>query len=411
MSSSLTPSGPVNPKSPLSPGQKLAPRLQNGGLPQMDGRQSDYQQQGSNAHNQDTMGTETDSPPAEHPAAQQYPQGQDHRAPQSFDNLPPQSARSGSFPEYIQPQRQQQYPQGQGPPSGGLAQPASPSMPLSNSAANSHTPDNMKSNQDMPIDPSIAASPTYPAHPPYSPYSPEQMQHYAGAPGVYARPEWAHGHYQAGPPIPHYGQPHSSGPPSAGLVSPVHRPPGAHPLSTVYSFVPIPGAQQHKRPRRRYEEIERMYKCGWQGCEKAYGTLNHLNAHVTMQSHGAKRTPEEFKEIRKEWKQKKKEEEQLRKSEEDRQRQAQEGRPGEGSYHHPPSNSGHIRTSAGPQVGGSGHQLPPIAYAANHSAAGYGAPSPALVDGSIAPSYPSSPYPPTTNNIYPQRQNGQNYHN
>lgn len=56
--------------------------------------------------------------------------------------------------------------------------------------------------------------------------------------------------------------------------------------------MPIPGAQQHKRPRRRYEEIERMYKCGWQGCEKAYGTLNHLNAHVTMQSHGAKRTPE-----------------------------------------------------------------------------------------------------------------------
>lgn len=65
-----------------------------------------------------------------------------------------------------------------------------------------------------------------------------------------------------------------------------------HPLSQVYSFVPIPGAQQHKRPRRRYEEIERMYKCGWNGCEKAYGTLNHLNAHVTMQSHGQKRTPE-----------------------------------------------------------------------------------------------------------------------
>jgi len=35
-----------------------------------------------------------------------------------------------------------------------------------------------------------------------------------------------------------------------------------------------------------------MYKCGWQGCEKAYGTLNHLNAHVTMQGHGTKRTPE-----------------------------------------------------------------------------------------------------------------------
>lgn len=60
----------------------------------------------------------------------------------------------------------------------------------------------------------------------------------------------------------------------------------------VYSFVPIPGSQQHKRPRRRYEEIERMYKCGWNGCEKAYGTLNHLNAHVTMQGHGPKRTPD-----------------------------------------------------------------------------------------------------------------------
>lgn len=65
-----------------------------------------------------------------------------------------------------------------------------------------------------------------------------------------------------------------------------------HHFSQVYSFVPIPGAQQHKRPRRRYEEIERMYKCGWNGCEKAYGTLNHLNAHVTMQAHGNKRTPE-----------------------------------------------------------------------------------------------------------------------
>lgn len=74
-----------------------------------------------------------------------------------------------------------------------------------------------------------------------------------------------------------------------------------------------------------------MYKCGWNGCEKAYGTLNHLNAHVTMQSHGAKRTPEEFKEIRKEWKLRKKEEEAARKAEEERQRlaaqQAQNGGP------------------------------------------------------------------------------------
>jgi hypothetical protein len=63
-------------------------------------------------------------------------------------------------------------------------------------------------------------------------------------------------------------------------------------LSQVYSFVPIPGDQQHKRVRRRHEEIDRMYECGWSGCKKAYGTLNHLNAHVTMQSHGQKRAPE-----------------------------------------------------------------------------------------------------------------------
>ncbi|KAI5782727.1 hypothetical protein EDC01DRAFT_225610 [Geopyxis carbonaria] len=102
--------------------------------------------------------------------------------------------------------------------------------------------------------------------------------------------------------------------------------PTGHPLSQVYSFVPIPGAQQNKRPRRRYEEIERMYKCGWNGCEKAYGTLNHLNAHVTMQGHGAKRTPDEFKEIRKEWKARKKEEELQRKQADDeaRQRAAQD---------------------------------------------------------------------------------------
>lgn len=82
-------------------------------------------------------------------------------------------------------------------------------------------------------------------------------------------------------------------PRAAGVVHRIQSGPIANMrLSQVYSFVPIPGAQQHKRPRRRYEEIERMYKCGWNGCEKAYGTLNHLNAHVTMQSHGQKRTPE-----------------------------------------------------------------------------------------------------------------------
>lgn len=52
-----------------------------------------------------------------------------------------------------------------------------------------------------------------------------------------------------------------------------------------YSFVAIPGANQRKRPRRRYDEIERLYHCTWPNCTKSYGTLNHLNAHVSMQKH------------------------------------------------------------------------------------------------------------------------------
>lgn len=58
-----------------------------------------------------------------------------------------------------------------------------------------------------------------------------------------------------------------------------------------YSFVALPGNAVKKRPRRRYDEIERLYQCSWPSCSKAYGTLNHLNAHVTMQKHGVKRSP------------------------------------------------------------------------------------------------------------------------
>lgn len=66
-------------------------------------------------------------------------------------------------------------------------------------------------------------------------------------------------------------------------------------------------SSQKKRPRRRYDEIERMYLCGWNGCEKSYGTLNHLNAHVAMQKHGEKRLPSEFKDLRKAFRKRKRE--------------------------------------------------------------------------------------------------------
>jgi hypothetical protein len=62
-------------------------------------------------------------------------------------------------------------------------------------------------------------------------------------------------------------------------------------VSKTYSFVSLPGNAVRKRPRRRYDEIERLYHCSWSGCTKAYGTLNHLNAHIAMARHGSKRTP------------------------------------------------------------------------------------------------------------------------
>ncbi|KAI9592157.1 hypothetical protein BDF19DRAFT_334598, partial [Syncephalis fuscata] len=65
------------------------------------------------------------------------------------------------------------------------------------------------------------------------------------------------------------------------------------------TFVANSGVAHKKRPRRRPNEIERLYTCVHSGCTKAYGTLNHLNAHVAMQRHGAKRLPSEFEAIRK----------------------------------------------------------------------------------------------------------------
>ncbi|KAG8860311.1 hypothetical protein FRB96_003960 [Tulasnella sp. 330] len=74
----------------------------------------------------------------------------------------------------------------------------------------------------------------------------------------------------------------------------------------TYSFASRPGYIINI-PRRKYADSERLYGCNFQGCLKSYGTLNHLNAHVRMQRHGTKRTPEEFKEMRKQRRKKRKE--------------------------------------------------------------------------------------------------------
>ncbi|EFX02037.1 c2h2 transcription factor [Grosmannia clavigera kw1407] len=319
----------------------------------------------------------------DHASAAQYVTQQEVRpsnysttaTPTSEYSVYPPSARSGSFPEHIQ-RPYHQSPNHSG--SGG--------------------------------DPSIAApSPTYATHSQYSPYAPpsQDMQHaYPHSGGLYAqpRPDWTGYGGQPTPITPG----HHVFPQTPNSAPPQQRP------TQVYSFVPIPGAQQHKRPRRRYEEIERMYKCGWNGCEKAYGTLNHLNAHVTMQSHGQKRTPEEFKEIRKEWKARKKEEEAQRKAEEDRQRQAvaaaaASGAPN-GAVDPNSSQPGADASQSASSYAGS-RQLPPLGYQPNQ----YPAPPSSGVTASTIPTEynsgymhqtypPASPYgPPPNQQMYSQR--------
>ncbi|KAL4931333.1 putative C2H2 transcription factor (Con7) [Aspergillus undulatus] len=329
-------------------------------------------------------------------------------------NQPPPPARSPAYPEYLaRPPQYHHAPNSQPGGAAGMAQATSPSMNILNDGhQNGHRnhSTNVKSDADVPIDPSIAAnSPTYP--PPYSPYQPqghEMAAQYQGhppppPPQMYARPDW-HGYpqHQHGLPGPYSSPATTVGPASPAATA------GPRP-GQVYSFVPIPGAQQHKRPRRRYEEIERMYKCGWNGCEKAYGTLNHLNAHVTMQSHGAKRTPEEFKEIRKEWKARKKEEEAQRKVAEERERAAAaaaaqtqmdpSGAADPSQAGQPPSYPGGVRP-----------QLPPIGYqpADGQVPGQYGASPGGMVyqgNGQVGypPNYPHSPYG-QSGQVYQQRK-------
>ncbi|KAK0623648.1 hypothetical protein B0T14DRAFT_564985 [Immersiella caudata] len=337
--------------------------------------------------------SQSEASSADHASAAPYATQQEVRSanystsatPTSDYSVYPSSARSTSFPEHIT----RSY------------HPASTHSGSSGSMA------------QTPTNPSIAQpSPTYGSHQ-YSPYgapATQDMSHpytHPGSAGLYAqpRPDWAGYGQQPGAPIT---PGHHVFPQTPTSATPSNRP------SQVYSFVPIPGAQQHKRPRRRYEEIERMYKCGWNGCEKAYGTLNHLNAHVTMQAHGQKRTPEEFKEIRKEWKQRKKEEEAARKAEEERQRQAAAtaaaqngGADPQGSADgaQPPTSYPGTRTV----------QLPPIGYQPNqYPAPPSGSMQTSLSEYGANPVYqgysPASPYGQPNQQMYNQHNGGPSNH-
>ncbi|EWZ79277.1 hypothetical protein FOXG_12510 [Fusarium oxysporum f. sp. lycopersici 4287] len=177
----------------------------------------------------------------------------------------------------------------------------------------------VKSDNNAPTDPPIAApNTTYASYGQNSTHAPSpEMRHSYSYPGggMYAlpRPDWP-GYVRNG------GAPLTLGPP-AYAPNPASTSSQTRP-SNGYSFVQVPSVPEKKRTRRRPDQIDRIYKCGWNGCDKAYGTLNHLNAHVTMQSHGQKRVPGEFKKIREEWKQRKKEEAANRKHQGERQHQA-----------------------------------------------------------------------------------------
>ncbi|KAL1622400.1 hypothetical protein SLS54_004964 [Diplodia seriata] len=130
-----------------------------------------------------------------------------------------------------------------------------------------------------------------------------------------------------------------------------------------------------------------------------------------MQSHGQKRTPEEFKEIRKEWKAKKKEEEAQRKAEEERQRQAEQQRQAQNNdaNNSNPETPIYGQPRAMPQpVQMGGPQLPPIGYAPAASGQAppqYGTQSPSAI-GEMA-QYAANPqmYPSSASNAsssYPQ---------
>ena len=47
--------------------------------------------------------------------------------------------------------------------------------------------------------------------------------------------------------------------------------------------------EPRRRKRRRWDEIDRKYACNYEGCTRAYGSLSHLNDHVSLQNHGPKR--------------------------------------------------------------------------------------------------------------------------
>ena len=194
--------GSVSPEAP--PGTLLSSTTSSS----MERTAPEYSQTGLPSPYPSTLGdTQSEVSSADHASAASYPSGQEARSanystsatPTSEYSVYPQSARSSSFPEHLQRTYHPAAASNHSGSSGGMAQtPTSPSMPMPD--GRNHPSQQVKSDSDVPIDPSIAApSPTY-AHGQYSPYgAPTQdMSHGYGQGGnLYSqpRPDWGnYGH-------------------------------------------------------------------------------------------------------------------------------------------------------------------------------------------------------------------------
>ena len=188
---------------------RAAPELSQTGLP------SPYPSNFGDAHSEASS--------ADHTSAAQYQAQKDVAYPTSVTptsseyGVYPPSARSGS--SYPADHIQRSYPPAPLSSSGGMAQQNSPSLPQPD--GRNHQAHLVNSDNEVPIDPSIAApSPTYPygQHSPYAP-NPDMTHSYSHpSGGMYAqpRPEWG-GYAQHGaPPLtpghPVYGQSPASAP-------------------------------------------------------------------------------------------------------------------------------------------------------------------------------------------------------
>ncbi|KAJ8064412.1 hypothetical protein OCU04_006752 [Sclerotinia nivalis] len=230
------------------------------------GQKHTSMERGSTAYTQSGLQTpyphaftdaQSEESPADNTSAAQYPPHQEVRSSNYSTSAtptseygaayPPSSARSGNFSEHLQ---RTYHSSSHSTSSGGMAQPTSPSIPLQDGRSTHQTPQ-IKSDQDVPIDPSIAASsPTYASHPgQHSPYPPQDQlqygytqQHTGGAMYTQPRPDWA-GYAGHAPHAGHHQPSHNgmtypvSGAPSQSSVASAGR--GQNQVSRVFRPIDI----------------------------------------------------------------------------------------------------------------------------------------------------------------------------